>query len=147
MITVRLTPAQLNMVLAAVNHELAGEQDGEIFTNPHEDSDANAREWHSLATARLRLIAARNAKKEPPHADRQRFEMSQSDYKSIIEAGRPVPMMMTHILPPEFFDPQWRVNKAWTELSDRMGFDVTTVTPTGEGDRFFTAMPRGPAPC
>lgn len=68
---------------------------------------------------------------------RREFEMTEADLKQILEACRPVPMIMLNIAMPR--SQQDRANDAWAELGRRMGFDHMTVQPTGRGDRFFTA--------
>lgn len=66
------------------------------------------------------------------------YEMTKQDLEKILDACRPVPMIMLHIGMPS--SPQENANRAWAELGSRMGFDPMTVEPTGKGDRFFTAM-------
>lgn len=65
--------------------------------------------------------------------------MTQEDLDKILDACKPVPMIMLQCGMPE--SPQERANRAWAELGSRMGFDSMTVEPTGEGNRFFTAVP------
>ena len=65
--------------------------------------------------------------------------MTQDDLDKILDACKPVPMIMLQCGMPE--SPQERANRAWAELGSRMGFDAMTVEPTGEGNRFFTAVP------
>ena len=70
---------------------------------------------------------------------RKNYEMSQADLDKILTACRPVPMIMLQCGEPS--SPQERANLAWAELGVRMGFDSTTVVPTGQGYRFFSAEP------
>jgi hypothetical protein len=65
--------------------------------------------------------------------------MTPEDLEKILNACKPVPMIMLQCGAPR--SPQERANDAWAELGARMGFDHRTVKPTGEGDRFFTAVP------
>lgn len=71
---------------------------------------------------------------------RKHFEMTEADLEKILEACRPVPMIMLHV--GRHRSVQENANAAWAELGSRMGFDPMTVLPlTGQGQRFFTAMP------
>jgi hypothetical protein len=70
--------------------------------------------------------------------------MTQADLDKIIDACnpdacKPVPMVMLQCGTPR--SSQERANDAWAELGQRMKFEHMTVRPTGEGDRFFTAVP------
>jgi hypothetical protein len=71
---------------------------------------------------------------------RKEFEMSEGDMKELLEACRPVPMIMLQCGNPP--SQQENANRAWCRLGDKMGFDGMTVEPTGKGDRFFTAEAR-----
>lgn len=77
--------------------------------------------------------------------ERREFEMSQADLDEImgkIKSARETPLIMLQCgMPPSI---QEVANNAWATLGQRMGFDHMTVQPTGNGDRFFTAMPREP---
>lgn len=70
---------------------------------------------------------------------RRKFEMTEADLEKILEACKPVPMIMLQCGTGR--SPQERANDAWKELGGRMGFDHMTVEPTGEGSRFFSAVP------
>lgn len=70
---------------------------------------------------------------------RTNYEMAEADLKSILDACKPVPMIMLQCGAPR--SPQERANDAWSALGAKMGFDYMTVQPTGKGDRFFTAVP------
>ena len=65
--------------------------------------------------------------------------MTPADLEKILDACKPVPMIMLQCGPGR--SAQERANDAWAELGSRMGFDHMTVQPTGNGDRFFTAVP------
>lgn len=67
------------------------------------------------------------------------YEMTPADLEKILDACKPVPMIMLQCGPGR--SQQDRANDAWAELGARMGFDHMTVQPTGNGDRFFTAVP------
>lgn len=68
---------------------------------------------------------------------RKEFEMTKEQLKALLEACKPVPMIMLQCGTPP--SPQENANTAWCALGREMGFDGMTVSPTGEGDRFFTA--------
>ncbi len=70
---------------------------------------------------------------------RTNYEMTTEDLEKILDACKPVPMIMLQCGPGR--SQQDRANDAWEELGRRMGFDHMTVQPTGQGDRFFTAIP------
>lgn len=70
----------------------------------------------------------------------QRYEMTQDELGKIMEASRPVRYMIIGGSIPQ--SPQDNANAAWAELGSRMGFDYMTVRPTGEGPRFFSAVPK-----
>ena len=70
---------------------------------------------------------------------RTNYEMTPADLEKILDACKPVPMIMLQCGPGR--SQQERANSAWAELGLRMGFDHMTVQPTGNGDHFFTAVP------
>lgn len=70
---------------------------------------------------------------------RRKYAMTQADYDKIIEACRPIPMIMLNISTPR--SQQERANDAWGELGSRMGFDAMTVEPGDDGILSFTAVP------
>jgi hypothetical protein len=70
---------------------------------------------------------------------RTNYEMTEEDLERILEACKPVPMIMLQHGPGR--SQQERANDAWAELGQRMGFDHMTVQPSGTGDRRFTAIP------
>ncbi len=67
------------------------------------------------------------------------FEMTQADLDGLLAAMKPV----------QWGALQWgatliqqeNANAAWARLGAKMGFDWETVRPTGQGDRFFSAVP------
>lgn len=71
---------------------------------------------------------------------RTNYEMTPADLKKILDACKPLPMIMLHIGGGPRSQ-QERANDAWAEVGTRMGFDHMTVQPTERGDRFFTAVP------
>lgn len=74
---------------------------------------------------------------------RTNYEMTEADLEKILDACKPVPMIMLNISSPR--SPQERANDAWAELGSRMGFDSMTVEPiAGKEPRFFTAIPNEP---
>jgi len=71
---------------------------------------------------------------------RTNYEMSEAQLKRILEACRPVPVMMIGSC--EGPSQQENANAAWQRLGEEMGFDHMTVEPrSGMGNRFFTAIP------
>ena len=70
---------------------------------------------------------------------RTNYEMTQEDLDAILDACKPVPLIMLNIGMPS--SQQESANSAWAALGVKMGFDHMTVQPTGKGDRFFTAIP------
>lgn len=70
---------------------------------------------------------------------RIKYEMTKSDLEKILEACKPVPMIMLQCGVGK--SQQERINDAWADLGRRMGFDYTTVLPAEGGERFFTAVP------
>jgi hypothetical protein len=75
---------------------------------------------------------------------RKEFEMSEEDFKSILESCRPVPYIIIGGVPPR--SQQENANDAWCALGRKMGFDGMTCEPSGRGDRFFTAEVVEPPP-
>ena len=69
---------------------------------------------------------------------RTKYVMSENDLKELLENMKPVPCMM---IGGTTRSPQENANSAWNKLGDKMGFDGSTVQPTGQGDRFFSAIP------
>lgn len=74
-----------------------------------------------------------------PMTSRIEYEMTETDLQKILDACRPVPLIMLQCgMPPSR---QERANAAWADLGQRMGFDYMSVRPTGKSDRSFTALP------
>lgn len=71
--------------------------------------------------------------------ERKQYEMTQDDLDKLLEACRPVPMIMLQCGTPP--TPQERANAAWAELGKRMGFDYMTVKPAGSDPKQFSAVP------
>lgn len=72
---------------------------------------------------------------------RTEYEMTEADLEKILDACKPTPAMWGSGGATMFNTPEENANRAWAELGERMGFDYDTVKPTGNGDRFFTAVP------
>ena len=68
---------------------------------------------------------------------RKEYEMTQEQLDTLLEACKPVPMIMLQCGEPP--SAQENANAAWDLLGKKMGFDGSTVQPSGNGDRFFTA--------
>lgn len=67
------------------------------------------------------------------------YVMSEEDLDQLLNAMKPVPMIMLQCgTPPSV---QERANRAWAVLGEKMGFDPMTVRPNGKGDRYFSAVP------
>ena len=68
------------------------------------------------------------------------YHMSEEDAKKILEACKPVVLIMLQCGMPK--SPQENANAAWAELGKRMGFKPMTVEPIpAKGDRYFMAEP------
>lgn len=66
--------------------------------------------------------------------------MTESDLNKILDACKPVPVMMIGGCTGS--SPQENANQLWAELGKRMGFDYETVQPIhGKGSCFFSAVP------
>ncbi len=71
---------------------------------------------------------------------RTEYEMTEEDFNTLMEAMKPVPMIMLQCGNPP--SQQENANRAWAALGMKMGFDGDTVRPiNGKGNRFFTAIP------
>jgi hypothetical protein len=66
------------------------------------------------------------------------FEMNQEQHDAIMEACKPVRLIMLQCgMPPS---PQQNANRAWEKLGNEMGFDYMTVEPMSQkNDHFFLA--------
>ncbi len=71
--------------------------------------------------------------------ERKEYTMKQADFDTLMEACKPVPMIMLQCGPPS--SPQENANRAWVRLGDKMGFDGSTVQPSGSNQLKFTAVP------
>lgn len=72
---------------------------------------------------------------------RQQYIMTQEDLDKLLEASQPVAAIALQCGP--LSSTQERVNTAWCELGDRMGFDGMTVKPVPTmGHLAFTAEPK-----
>lgn len=70
--------------------------------------------------------------------NRKEFEMTEDDQKILLEACKPVVMIMLQCGTPT--SPQANANAAWKALGEKMSFDSMTVQPIqGKGSRYFTA--------
>ena len=68
---------------------------------------------------------------------RKNYTMTTEQYEALLEACRPVPMIMLQCGTPS--SPQENANAAWQRLGKEMGFVWDTVRPSGTGPKFFTA--------
>lgn len=68
---------------------------------------------------------------------RKRFEMTQEQLDTLLDACKPVRYMITGGVSPR--SPQENANDAWESLGKEMGFKHMTVEPSREGDKVFTA--------
>ena len=72
--------------------------------------------------------------------ERIEYEMTEEDLKELLDACKPVPMIMLQYGTP--LSQQENANRAWKRLGEKMGFDAMTVSPSSsKGQRFFTAIP------
>jgi uncharacterized membrane protein YjjP (DUF1212 family) len=72
--------------------------------------------------------------------ERVEYEMTQEQYNKLLEACRPVPMIMLQCGTPS--SPQENANRAWALLGEEMGFEFMTVKSVPNKERFFTAVPK-----
>jgi len=76
--------------------------------------------------------------------ERINFVMTEADLDELLQACRSVPLIALQCgMPPS---PQENANAAWDRLGDKMGFDGSTVEPTGKNNRFFSARPKEKKP-
>lgn len=68
---------------------------------------------------------------------RKEFELTTEQFDKLIEACRPVSLIMLQCGMPR--SPQQNANDAWRALGKELGFDGMTVEPSSKGQRFFTA--------
>lgn len=69
------------------------------------------------------------------------FEMTKEQFREIMNACKPTPVMYLSGGKSMFKSPQENANYAWKKLGKELGFDYMTVKPNGKGDRFFSAEP------
>lgn len=70
---------------------------------------------------------------------RTHYEITTAELEELMEAMKPVPMIMLQCGTSRSV--QENANAAWARLGLKIGFDPMTVQPTGQGDRFFSAVP------
>lgn len=71
---------------------------------------------------------------------RREYEMSEAQYKALMEACKPVTYLVMGGREPT--SPQENANNAWKALAVELGFIWDTVQPVYEkGDYYFTAEP------
>lgn len=69
---------------------------------------------------------------------RQHFVMTDDDLEELMDACKPVPLIMLQCGMPS--SPQENANDAWARLGEKLKFDSSTVQPVaGKGTKFFTA--------
>lgn len=76
---------------------------------------------------------------------RKEFKMTDEQHKAIMDACRPVPLIMLQCgMPPS---QQETANRAWRQLGKELGFDGMSVRPvSSKGDRYFTAEVKSSPP-
>lgn len=67
------------------------------------------------------------------------YEMTEVDLAELLDAMKPVPMIMLQCGTPP--SQQENANAAWARLGVKMGFQHMTVRPSSKGQRFFMAEP------
>ncbi len=71
---------------------------------------------------------------------RVKYEMTDDDLKSLLDACKPTPAILVGEYTPS--SPQENANRAWQALGEKMGFDHTTVKPiAGNAQTIFSAVP------
>ena len=71
---------------------------------------------------------------------RTEYEMTEEDFKELMEACKSVPVIMVGGVSPR--SAQENANDAWERLGKKMGFDSETVSPIqGKDNKHFTAVP------
>ena len=69
---------------------------------------------------------------------RQEFTLTQEDLEAVLDAGKPVPYMISGGVTPR--SPQENANAAWQSLAEKYGFVWDTVRPVdGKGQCFISA--------
>ena len=73
---------------------------------------------------------------------RREYEMSEEDYKALLDACKPTPAMYRSGGQLMFGTPQENANAAWKRLGEKMGFLSMSVQPVrGKPPRVFSAIP------
>ena len=72
---------------------------------------------------------------------RTNYEMTEEDYKELLEACKPTPCISFDGISNAFDSPQQNANRVWQKLGEKMGFEWDSVQPSTKGNRFFTAIP------
>ncbi len=68
---------------------------------------------------------------------RKEFQLTNEQFSSLLEAGKPVPALALQCgMPPS---PQASANAWWKKLGAELRFDYMTARPSSKGPRFFTA--------
>ena len=68
------------------------------------------------------------------------FEMTEEQYKEIMDACKPTPVMYMSGGLPMFNTPQENANYAWEKLGKELKFKFMSVRPAlGKGPKFFLA--------
>lgn len=75
---------------------------------------------------------------------RRNYEMTQAQLDRLLSAMKPVPYIIVGGHAP--ISRQESANAAWKVLGDEMGFEYMTARPTGQGERFFSAIPKNVEP-
>ncbi len=71
----------------------------------------------------------------------KRFEMTSDQHEKLLDACKPVPMIMLQCGRQP--SPQERANAAWADLGRELGFDHMSVRPIpGEPETAFEAQPK-----
>ena len=73
--------------------------------------------------------------------EKRLFEMSEDDYKGLLDACKPTPVMYLSGGTIIGGSPQENANSAWQGLANKLGFVWDTVTPAGGNPRVFMAEP------
>jgi len=68
---------------------------------------------------------------------RKEFELTDEQLNKILDACKPVPMIMLQCGMPS--SPQENANRAWEALGKELGFEYMSVKPSSKGNKFFTA--------
>ena len=69
-----------------------------------------------------------------------KYEMTEEQYQTLLEASKPVPLIGINLGMPR--SQQQNANAAWKKLGEEMGFKFMTAQPYGNNPREFTAEPK-----